>query len=78
VKIGTHDLSAAAIGNSAHLAMGEWVVAIGSPFGLDNSATGGIVSASQRFLRSSAVPLIQTDVAINAGSSGGPAPQLAR
>ena len=72
VKIEAHGLPAAAIGHSARLARGEWVVAIGSPFGLDNSATAGIVSASQRFLPGSAVPLIQTDVAINPGSSGGP------
>jgi serine protease Do len=72
LKIEAHGLPAAAIGNSTRLARGEWVVAIGSPFGLDSSATAGIVSASQRFLAGSAVPLIQTDVAINPGSSGGP------
>ena len=72
LKIEAHGLPVAAIGNSARLARGEWVVAIGSPFGLDRSATAGIVSASQRFLAGSAVPLIQTDVAINPGSSGGP------
>lgn len=72
LKIEAHGLPAAAIGNSARVAAGEWVVAIGSPFGLDNSATAGIVSAAQRFLPGSAVPLIQSDVAINPGSSGGP------
>ena len=72
LKIEAHGLPAAMIGSSAHLAAGEWVVAIGSPFGLDNSATAGIVSAARRFLPGSAVPLIQTDVAINPGSSGGP------
>jgi serine protease Do len=72
LKIEARGLAAAAIGASARLVAGEWVVAIGSPFGLDNSATAGIVSAAQRFLPGSAVPLIQTDVAINPGSSGGP------
>ena len=72
LKIEAHGLPAAAIGRSASLVAGEWVVAIGSPFGLDNSASAGIVSAPQRFLPGSAVPLIQTDVAINPGSSGGP------
>jgi Do/DeqQ family serine protease len=72
LKIDAHGLPAAAIGSSAHLVAGEWVVAIGSPFGLDNSATAGIVSAARRFLPGSAVPLIQSDVAINPGSSGGP------
>jgi serine protease Do len=72
LKIDAHGLPAASIGSSASLAAGEWVVAIGSPFGLDNSATAGIVSAARRFLPGSAVPLIQTDVAINPGSSGGP------
>ena len=72
LKIEAHGLPTAAIGNSARVAAGEWVVAIGSPFGLDNSATAGIVSAAQRFLPGSAVPLIQSDVAINPGSSGGP------
>jgi len=72
LKIDAHGLRAAAIGNSARLVRGEWVVAIGSPFGLDSSATAGIVSAAPRYLPSSAVPLIQSDVAINPGSSGGP------
>ena len=72
LKIEANGLPAAAIGSSASLVAGEWVVAIGSPFGLDNSASAGIVSAAQRFLPGSAVPLIQTDVAINPGSSGGP------
>jgi serine protease Do len=72
LKIDARGLPAAAIGSSTRLVAGEWVVAIGSPFGLDNSATAGIVSAARRFLPGSAVPLIQTDVAINPGSSGGP------
>ena len=53
--------------------MGEWVLAIGSPFGFDRSATAGIVSAKGRALpRENYVPFIQTDVAINPGNSGGP------
>jgi serine protease Do len=72
LKIDARGLPAAAIGSSASLVAGEWVVAIGSPFGLDNSATAGIVSAARRFLPGSVVPLIQTDVAINPGNSGGP------
>lgn len=72
LKIEARGLPTAWIGASARLAAGEWVVAIGSPFGLDNSASAGIVSATRRFLPGSAVPLIQTDVAINQGSSGGP------
>ena len=53
---------------------GEWVLAIGSPFGLDNSATAGIVSATSRAVggEDSYVPFIQTDVAVNPGNSGGP------
>ena len=72
LKIDARGLPAATIGNSAGVVAGEWVVAIGSPFGLDSSATAGIVSAARRFLPGSAVPLIQSDVAINPGSSGGP------
>ena len=73
MKIEATDLPMAVIGDSARLAAGEWVVAIGSPFGLDSSVTAGIVSARQRFLPGGgSVPLIQTDVAINPGSSGGP------
>ena len=73
IKIEATDLPMAVIGDSARLAAGEWVVAIGSPFGLDSSVTAGIVSARQRFLPGGgSVPLIQTDVAINPGSSGGP------
>ena len=53
------------------LRVGEWVVAIGSPFGFDNTVTLGIVSAKQRETGSE-VPLLQTDVAVNPGNSGGP------
>ncbi|GHC20747.1 DegQ family serine endoprotease [Aidingimonas halophila] len=61
------------IGDSEELQVGEWVAAIGSPFGFDHSVTAGIVSAINRTLPSDAyVPFIQTDVAINPGNSGGP------
>jgi serine protease Do len=60
-------------GDPNSLKVGEWVVAIGSPFGFDNSVTAGIVSAKGRFLpQENYVPFIQTDVAINPGNSGGP------
>src|SRR5690606_28881632 len=61
------------IGDPANLKTGEWVLAIGSPFGLDNTATAGIVSATSRSVGGgSPVPFIQTDVAVNPGNSGGP------
>jgi serine protease Do len=64
---------AVAIGNPADLKTGEWVLAIGSPFGLANTATAGIVSATSRSVGGgSPVPFIQTDVAVNPGNSGGP------
>ena len=67
------DLKAVKLGDSTDLKVGEWVLAIGSPFGFDYSATAGIVSALGRSLPSdSYVPFIQTDVAINPGNSGGP------
>jgi len=74
LKINANGLPApVAIGNPMHLAVGEWVLAIGSPFGFDSSATSGIVSAKGRSLPSeNYVPFIQTDVAINPGNSGGP------
>jgi len=59
------------IGTSQHLRVGQWVIAIGSPFGLDKSVTAGIISAKQRET-GDFLPLIQTDVAINPGNSGGP------
>jgi serine protease Do len=66
-------LPVAKIGKSHDLEVGDWVVAIGSPFGFDHSATAGIVSAKGRSLpRENYVPFIQTDVAINPGNSGGP------
>ncbi len=67
------DLPVIKIGHSSDLKVGEWVLAIGSPFGFDYSVTAGIVSAKGRSLPSeNYVPFIQTDVAINPGNSGGP------
>ncbi len=73
LKLDARDLPVVKIGNSDLLEVGEWVLAIGSPFGFDFSVTAGIVSATGRALPSeSYVPFIQTDVAINPGNSGGP------
>ncbi len=73
IKIDAKDLPTAHIGDSDKLQVGEWVLAIGAPFGFEYSATQGIVSALGRNLPSeSYVPFIQTDVAVNPGSSGGP------
>jgi serine protease Do len=73
LKVEATDLPVARIGKSSDLQVGEWVLAIGSPFGFDHSATAGIVSAKGRSLPSeNYVPFIQTDVAINPGNSGGP------
>lgn len=73
VKIDAKDLPVLRIGNSDKLRVGEWVAAIGSPFGLDNTVTAGIVSALSRNLPTDQyVPFIQTDVAVNPGNSGGP------
>jgi serine protease Do len=73
LKIEADNLPVAKIGKSEDLKVGEWVLAIGSPFGFDSSATAGIVSAKGRALpRENYVPFIQTDVAINPGNSGGP------
>ncbi|MBL8383902.1 MAG: Do family serine endopeptidase [Burkholderiales bacterium] len=71
VKIEASGLPAVSIGDSARLRVGEWVMAIGSPFDLDNTVTAGIVSAKGRDT-GEYVPFIQTDVAINPGNSGGP------
>lgn len=71
VKIEATGLPFVRIGDVSRLKVGEWVLAIGSPFGLDNSVTAGIVSAKSRDT-GDLVPLIQTDVAINPGNSGGP------
>jgi len=73
LKIEATGLPKVKIGRSSKLEAGEWVLAIGSPFGFDHSVTAGIVSATGRALRSETyVPFIQTDVAINPGNSGGP------
>ncbi len=73
LKINADHLPTLKTGSSANLQVGEWVLAIGSPFGFDHSVTAGIVSAKERSLSGDAyVPFIQTDVAINPGNSGGP------
>ncbi|VTU35968.1 putative periplasmic serine endoprotease DegP-like precursor [Variovorax sp. PBS-H4] len=73
LKIAATNLPAAAIGSSASLCAGEWVAALGAPFGFEQSVTAGMVSANPRFLPGgSGEPLIQTDVALNPGNSGGP------
>lgn len=73
LKIEANALPVVKIGDPAALRVGEWVVAIGSPFGFDNTVTAGIVSAKGRSLpQENFVPFIQTDVAINPGNSGGP------
>ena len=73
IKIEAGNLPKVTIGKPDQLKVGEWVAAIGSPFGFDNSITAGIVSAKGRSLpQENYVPFIQTDVAINPGNSGGP------
>lgn len=73
VKIEATGLPKVTIGDPSKLKVGEWVAAIGSPFGLENTMTAGIVSAKGRALpQENFVPFIQTDVAINPGNSGGP------
>jgi serine protease Do len=76
LKIEGKNLPTVKIGDPSKLKPGEWVLAIGSPFGFENSATAGIVSATARSLPSEGptnyVPFIQTDVAVNPGNSGGP------
>ncbi|WP_369803795.1 DegQ family serine endoprotease [Acidovorax sp. 62] len=71
VKIEASGLPAVKVGDVSRLKVGEWVMAIGSPFGLENTVTAGIVSAKQRDT-GDYLPFIQTDVAINPGNSGGP------
>ncbi len=73
IKIDANDLPVAKIGNSDGLRVGQWVVAIGAPFGFDRTATQGIVSALHRSLPNETyVPFVQTDVPVNPGNSGGP------
>jgi len=71
VKIEAANLPAVKIGDINRLRVGEWVMAIGSPFGLENTVTAGIVSAKGRDT-GELLPFIQTDVAVNPGNSGGP------
>ncbi len=73
IKIEADNLPIVQFGDPGSLKVGEWVVAIGSPFGFDNTVTAGIVSAKGRSLpQENFVPFIQTDVAVNPGNSGGP------
>lgn len=73
LKIEARGLPSLEFGSSAELKVGEWVLAIGSPFGFEQTATAGIVSGKRRALASEQyVPFLQTDVAINPGNSGGP------
>src|SRR3989441_386321 len=73
IKIEASGLPAVRFGDPSKLKVGEWVVAIGAPFGFENTVTAGIVSAKGRSLpQENFVPFIQTDVAINPGNSGGP------
>ena len=73
IKIEASGLPAVRFGDPAKLRVGEWVLAIGSPFGFENTVTAGIVSAKGRSLpQENYVPFIQTDVAVNPGNSGGP------
>ncbi|TMH54991.1 MAG: trypsin-like serine protease, partial [Betaproteobacteria bacterium] len=73
IRIDATGLPAVRMGDPNRLKVGEWVVAIGSPFGFDSTVTAGIVSAKGRSLpQENFVPFIQTDVAINPGNSGGP------
>ncbi len=73
VRIDAKDLQPVKLGDPSKIRVGEWVLAIGSPFGFENSVTAGIVSATSRSLpEGTYVPFIQTDAAVNPGNSGGP------
>ena len=73
IKIDAHDLPTVKIGDPSQSKVGEWVVAIGSPYGFDNTVTSGIISAKSRMMSDDvATPFIQTDVPVNPGNSGGP------
>jgi serine protease Do len=72
LRIDAKNLPVVPIGRSSDLRVGEWVLAIGSPFGLESSVTAGVVSAKGRAIDDGNVPFIQTDVAVNPGNSGGP------
>jgi serine protease Do len=78
LKIEAKNLPVVTLGNPAETRVGDWVVAIGTPYGLDNTVTSGIVSAKSRSLPGDGVvPFIQTDAAVNPGNSGGPLFNLA-
>ncbi len=78
IKINAANLPTVKLGDPSKVKPGQWVLAIGSPFGFENSATAGIISATARSLPSdNYVPFIQTDVAVNPGNSGGPLFNLA-
>jgi serine protease Do len=78
IKITASNLPTVKLGDPSKIKPGQWVLAIGSPFGFENSATAGIISATSRSLPSdNYVPFIQTDVAVNPGNSGGPLFNLA-
>jgi serine protease Do len=72
IKIDGNKLPKVLIGDSDKIRAGEWVIAIGSPFDLENTVTAGIISAKARDTENDLLPLIQTDVAVNPGNSGGP------
>ncbi len=73
LKIDAHNLPTVRLGRTSDIKVGQWVVAIGSPFGFENTVTAGIVSAKGRTLPGGGyVPFLQTDVAVNPGNSGGP------
>ncbi len=72
IKIAAAGLPTVRFGDSDRLRPGQWVIAIGSPFGFENSVTAGVVSATARPLDETYVPFIQTDAAVNPGNSGGP------
>jgi len=72
LKIDAKNLPVVPMGNTRNLQVGEWVLAIGSPFGLESTVTAGVVSAKGRSIDTNGVQFIQTDVAVNPGNSGGP------
>jgi serine protease Do len=73
IKINASNLPIVKLGDPSHIKPGQWVLAIGSPFGFENTATAGIISATSRAVPGeSYVPFIQTDVPVNPGNSGGP------
>jgi serine protease Do len=72
LKIDAKNLPSVPVGNTRNLQVGEWVLAIGSPYGLESTVTAGVVSAKGRNIDQNGVQFIQTDVAVNPGNSGGP------